>query len=304
MNEYSPYLRNLLKKASYLSIAVSVILIVCKSIAWNITGSVSMRATMMDSVLDAFASFVNWIAIQHALKPSDREHRFGHGKIEALAGIAQSVFICISALLILKEAFEHFMHPKPIEGFGVGIGVMIFSIFLTLILVAYQNFVIKKTQSLAIAGDSLHYKSDILINASVMCSFMFAGGSNAGMVDALIASGIAMYILVTAYKILKASIDVLMDKEMDDSVRNLISKIALDHPQILHINSLKTRKSGPFIFIQMDAYMDENLTLKEAHDIAHSVEENILNIFPEASITIHQEATKHEHIPPLHLKNL
>ena len=304
MNEYSPYLRNLLKRASYLSISVSITLIVCKFIAWKMTNSVSMRATMVDSILDAFASLVNWIAIKHSLKPSDREHRFGHGKIEALAGIAQSVFICISALFILKEAFDHFINPTPVEGFGIGIGVMIFSIFLTLVLVFYQTFVIKKTQSLAIAGDSLHYKSDILINASVMFSFALSGGKNSGIIDAIIAAGISVYILKTAYTILKTSIDVLMDREMNDETRNLIAKIALDHPQILHINSLKTRKSGPFIFIQMDAYMDENLTLKEAHDITHSVERDILNIFPEASITIHQEATKYEHIPPLHLKNI
>jgi ferrous-iron efflux pump FieF len=305
MNDYSPYLKKLLKRASYFSIAVSLTLIVLKFIAWKMTNSVSMYATCMDSVLDAFASFVNWLAIKHALKPSDKDHRFGHGKIEALAGIAQSFFIAISALIILRESWDHFLHPSPIEELSIGIGVMVFSIILTIFLVLYQTFVIKKTQSLAISGDSLHYQSDLLINTSVIGSFLLAGaGQTAGMIDACIAACISLYILRTSYKIGKESVDILMDKEMDDQTRDQISKIALSHPQILYINSLKTRKSGPFIFIQMDAHMDENLTLKEAHTIAHAVEKNLLDAFPCASITIHQEAIKHAHISPLHPQNI
>lgn len=292
MSNYDPYLQSLLKKASYFSIIVSIVLIVVKFIAWHITGSVSMHATLMDSFLDSLASCVNWIAIKHALKPSDNEHRFGHGKIEALAGVAQSFFISISALIILREAFDHFIDPQPIEGIGIGIGVMIFSIFLTLVLVRYQMFVIKKTGSLAISGDSLHYKSDILINLGVIGSFILSQGQSqiSGMIDALIAAFIGFYIIATAYKIGKEGVDVLMDREMDDQSRSLIRKIAFENPNILHINSLKTRKAGPFIFIQMDAHMDANLTLKQAHDIAHEVEKKILQSFPTASITIHQEA--------------
>ncbi len=293
MSNYDPYLQSLLKKASYFSIFVSLILIGIKFVAWQITGSVSMHATLMDSFLDSLASFVNWIAIKHALKPSDNEHRFGHGKIEALAGVAQSFFISISAFIILKEAWEHFIHPQPVEEVRIGISVMIFSIFLTLILVRYQMFVIKKTGSLAISGDSLHYRSDILINLGVICSFLLAQGQNSisGMMDAIIAALIGFYIIATAYKIGKEGVDVLMDREMDNQSRNLIRKIALENKNILHINSLKTRKAGPFVFIQMDAHMDANLTLQQAHDISHEVEQQLLEFFPTASITIHQEAT-------------
>lgn len=306
MSKYDPYLQSLLKKASYFSIAVSLILITVKFIAWKITGSVSMHATLMDSFLDSLASLVNWIAIKHALKPSDNEHRFGHGKIEALAGVAQSFFISISALIIFKEAWEHFINPQPVEGIKIGISVMIFSIFLTLVLVRYQMFVIKKTGSLAISGDSLHYRSDILINLGVIASFALSQGQSSvsGMIDAFIAALIAFYIIATAYKIGKEGIDVLMDKEMDNQSRDLIKKIALENSNILHINSLKTRKAGPFVFIQMDAHMDANLTLQEAHDISHEVEQQLLQFFPTACITIHQEATNHDNISSFHSQSI
>ena len=293
MDAYDPYLGKILKRASYFSIGVALILVVVKFFTWQMTHSVSIRATFMDSVLDVLASLVNWFAIKHSLKPSDREHQFGHGKIEALAGLGQSVFIAISALFIVKESIQRLSDPQPIENSEIGIMVMIFSIILTIIFVSYQNFVIKKTNSLAISGDSLHYKSDILINLGVIFSLLVSRWAFTYFIDGLVAFGISLYIFYTAYKIGREGVDILMDKELSDEDREKIIILTIKDKDVLGIKALKTRKAGPFLFIQMDLRMNESFTLKEAHMIAHRVEQNLLKDFPTATITIHQEAVSH-----------
>lgn len=164
----------LMRQATYASIGVALLLIIAKLIAWGVSDSLSLLATLIDSMLDALASFVNLLAVRHALSPADREHRFGHGKAEALAGLGQAAFIAGSAAFLLLEAARRFVNPVPLESYGIGIAVMVFSIAATLLLLAFQRHVIRKTGSVAISADSLHYRTDLLVNGSVIAALLLA----------------------------------------------------------------------------------------------------------------------------------
>ena len=149
----------LMRLATYASVAVASVLVVTKFGAWVMTDSVSLLSTLIDSVLDVAASALNLIAVHHALQPADDEHRFGHGKAEALAGLGQAAFISGSAAFLLIEAGERIFNPKTIDNSEIGIAVMVVAIVLTVILVAFQRYVVRKTGSLAIGADSLHYQT-------------------------------------------------------------------------------------------------------------------------------------------------
>ena len=162
---------NLVKLATYSAIAVASILVAGKAYAWYLTGSLSIKASLIDSLLDTFASLLNFIAIYHALRPADDEHRFGHGKAEALASLGQSIFIAISATWLLKEIIERLYTPEPLIFSHLAVIVMICATVLTFFLILGQRYVIKRTKSLAVSSDSLHYQTDLLSNTGVLLCF-------------------------------------------------------------------------------------------------------------------------------------
>ena len=280
----------LVKRATYASVSVAVILILVKLLAWTWTQSLSLQATLVDSVLDAAASLLNLIAVRHAYRPADCEHRFGHGKIEALAALGQSLFIAVSAVWLLKEAFDRLQQPQKIVSMNLGIVVMIFAIVLTLILIAYQNHVIRQTNSTAIMVDSVHYRSDLFINGSVIFALLSSEWFNNSYSDSLLSAGISIYILITAWKIAKSSFHILIDRELSDQEREKITTIALAHPQVLGCHDLRTRSSGNRQFIQVHIEMDGHLTLNEAHIISEEVSSNIESKFTQADVIIHEDA--------------
>ncbi len=284
--------------ATYASISVAVLLIISKLIAWGLSDSVSLLATLIDSVLDALASLINLIAIRHALTPADREHRFGHGKAEALAGLSQSMFIAGSAGFLLLEAGRRIIDPVAAEHADISIAVMLFSIVATLLLVLFQRYVIRKTQSTAIRADALHYKSDLIINVSVILALWL---SMRGMpqFDAPIACLIAVYILHSAWEIISVSYDQLMDRELPDHDRQQIKQVVLKHSLVKGLHDLRTRSSGTVTFIQLHLELDDNLSLLEAHNISDEVEESLLVEFSGAEIIIHtdpQSVLAHESV--------
>lgn len=279
----------LMRLATYASVTTACILILAKLVAWFITDSVSILATLIDSSLDVLASLLNMFAVHHALQPADEEHRFGHGKAEALAGMGQSMFIAGSAGVLLLQAFGRILHPQDIDaGLEVGVGVMLFSIIATMILMSFQRYVIKHTDSTAIKADSLHYKTDLLINASVIVALLltFYGWSH---FDALFAIAIALFILYSAWQIIRESIDLLMDHELPDEDRHKISEVVSQHPKAEGLHDLKTRRSGTTIFIQLHLELDSSLSLFDAHTIADEVDFKLKALFPEAEIIIHED---------------
>ena len=287
----------LMKLATYASTSVALVLIICKTVAWLMTDSVSLMATLIDSCLDALASMINLIAVRHALAPADKQHRFGHGKAEALAGLGQATFITGSSLFLLLEAISHFWNPQPISEMPIGITIMIVSIIATLGLMAFQQHVINKTNSTAIKADRLHYKTDLLVNGSVIVALLLAYYGWAGF-DPLFALLIAGYILYSAWEIAKESLDLLMDRELPDEERQKIKAIVHGHPETLGMHDLRTRKSGTTIFIQLHLELTDSLTLLRAHAIADEVEELLIAEYPGAEVIIHEDPASLTEVHP------
>ena len=284
-----PNADELMRWATYASVTTAIILIFVKIIAWFITDSVSVLATLLDSSLDVLASALNLIAVRHALVPADNEHRFGHGKAEALSGVGQSMFIAGSAGFLLLQATGRIINPQEMtSGLEVGVGVMVFSIIATLVLLSFQKYVVQQTGSIAIKADAFHYKTDLLVNGSVIVALFltFYGWS---YFDAIFGIGIAIFILYSAWKILGESIDLLMDHEISDDECKKIANTVLAHPETIGYHDLRTRRSGTRVFVQLHLELDATLTLAAAHIITDKIEKDIAALFIDADVMIHED---------------
>jgi ferrous-iron efflux pump FieF len=279
----------LMKLATKASVAVALILIVVKMAAVLLTGSISILSSLIDSLMDVLASAINLFAVHHALQPPDAEHRFGHGKAEPLAGLGQAAFIAGSAVLLTIEAVRRLFEPHAVTDIEVGMAVMAFSMALTILLVAFQRYVVRRTGSTVIAADALHYESDVLINGSVIISLGLSKWLGWQAADPIFAILIAGYLLRGAWSIAAKSLDVLMDREFPDEEREKITEIALSHSQVTGMHDLRTRRAGLQQFIQLHLEMDGDKRLIEAHEIADEVEAWICAAYPGAEVIIHQD---------------
>lgn len=276
----------IIRLATYASVTVACLLILLKTFGWWVTHSVSLQASLIDSLLDGIASIINMIAVYHALKPADAEHRFGHGKAESLAALGQAIFIGASSLWLLHEAQNRFVNHEPIESTHIGLIVMAIALVVTLILVAYQQYVVKKTKSGAIAADMLHYKSDILINVAVVISLLCADYFHTELIDPIFGLLIGLYILWTAWQITRQAFNVLMDRELDDEERTNILSIIHNHPEVLDVKDLRTRTSGLHQFFQLRLIMKPNLSLQDADLVADEVETEVIKAYPNSQVMI------------------
>mgnify|MGYP002137276419 CR=1 FL=1 len=271
------------------AICVAGILVTGKLVAWALTNALSIQASLIDSLLDVGASVINFFAVKHAVRPADEEHRFGHGKLEAIASLGQSIFIAASALWLLIDCFHRLYRPEIIERSFVGNGVMIVAVFLTMALVFFQRYVYKQTKSLAIKADSLHYQADFLTSAAVLVSLNVSTYLSLFSIDSLIGGVIAVYIAATSWSIFKQALDQLMDRELPLEEVERIYSIVRSIPNVLEIHDLRTRSSGYTQFIQMHLDLDPNLSLLEAHTISNQVMCKLRHTFPTAEILIHQD---------------
>ena len=268
---------------------MAAVLIVTKVVAWVLTDSVSLLSTLIDSLLDAAASVINLVAVRHALQPADDEHRFGHGKAEPLAGLAQSAFIVGSALFLIFESIERIAHPTMIVNPEIGYSVMVFSIVVTVGLVMFQRYVVRKSGPLAISADSLHYQTDVMINGSVLLSIFLASELGMTLADPIFAIGIALFISHTAWKIGMEALNILMDHELPYDDRRKIIEIACAQDGVEGVHDLRTRFSGTQVFIQMHVEMDGDMPLRRAHEIADVVELEVGAAFPNSEVIVHQD---------------
>ncbi len=276
----------LLRLATTASVVTATILIFGKLAAWLMTGSVSVLASLVDSLMDALASIINLFAVRYSLQPADEEHRFGHGKAEALAGLGQATFIAGSALFLILEAVDRLLHPQPAQQAMVGIGIMLFAIVATLALLMIQRHVVKLTGSTAIKADSLHYATDLITNISIITALVLGMFGWPGL-DPVFALGIAAYILYSAWGIAKEAIALLMDQELPEEIRTRILELAYAPEDVLGVHDLRTRQSGHVYFIQLHLEMNDNLSLYKAHETGEAVEEAIHQAFPEAQVIAH-----------------
>jgi ferrous-iron efflux pump FieF len=279
----------LMKRATYAAVAVAALLIALKLVAWLLTGSLSVLSSLLDSLLDIAASILNLVAVRHAVTPADREHRFGHGKAEPLAGLGQSAFIAGSAAFLLIEVLHRSLSPAVVENSTVGIAVMLFSIVITVGLVSYQRHVVARTGSLAIGSDELHYRSDIVLNGSVILSLVLVSVFHWHFLDPLFGAVIGLWIVYSAWRVASRSLTQLMDREIPDEDRERIRAIALAHGEVSAVHDLRTRAAGPTAFVQLHLEMEGGMTLAHAHAVSDDVEARILEAFPNVEVLIHQD---------------
>ena len=280
--------RRMLQLAASASVFTAILLLVVKVYAWWVSGSVSVLASLVDSLIDAFASCVNFVAVRYALQPADEEHRFGHGKAESLAGLGQSLLIMGSAVYLFVQAIDRMANPQPLAQLDVAVGVMGFSIVATFCLVIYQRWVISKTHSIAIKADSLHYVSDLLTNVGIVVALLLTQ-FGWQQVDPLLAIAISIYIFYTAIMIWSESIQHLLDRELPEEEQLRIERIAMGHVEVLGVHELRTRQSGRVKIIQLHLELDGNMPLWQAHDVCEEVEREIKEAFPAADVLLHQD---------------
>src|SRR6266478_2202644 len=286
---HGPAADRLRRMATYASVAVAALLIVVKFAAWLETGSVALLSSLVDSLLDAAASLVTLVAVRHAMTPADREHRFGHGKAEPLAVLGQSAFITGSAMLLLTEAARRLIWPIPVENAPAGVAVMVFSIVVTIGLVLYQRHVVRRTGSIAITADELHYRSDVILNVSVIAALVLGGALDLPILDPLFGAAIGIWIVYSAVRLARLSLFQLMDHELSDDERERIRSIAQSHPAVVAAHDLRTRVAGPTAFIQIHIEMDGTMSLIRAHEISDEVEAELRAAYPHAEVMIHQD---------------
>jgi cation diffusion facilitator family transporter len=243
---------------------------------------------LTDSLLDGAASFLNLLAVHYALRPADDDHRYGHGKAEALSGMAQALFIAVSGCLIGFQAVERIQNPEPISAAGVGIAVMLLSLALTAALLTLQHKVIKETGSAAIRADSLHYRSDLLLNVGILAALILAWFGWQSL-DAWFGLGISLYILWSAFQIARETIAVLMDEELPVDVSAHMLELACSVPGVLGAHDLRTRISGNHWFVQLHLELPGNLTLSVAHGISDRAAEAIHREYPKAEVLVHAD---------------
>jgi len=283
-----PRRARLLALATYASVGTASVLITGKLAAWLLTGSVSVLASLVDSVMDVLASTINLFAVRYSLRPADEEHRFGHGKAEALAGVGQATFIAGSAVFLALQAVDRLLHPQPIVAAAVGIATMVFAMLATLALLGVQRYVIRHTGSPAIKADSLHYFTDLITNLSIIVALVLSFLGWPGM-DPLFALAIAVYILYSAAHIGRESVSLLMDRELPPEVRRRIVELVYEPAEVQGVHDLRTRQSGDIYFVQVHLELDGNLCLTRAHAVADAVEMSVRQAFPGSQVIVHQD---------------
>ncbi|MCW8831921.1 MAG: cation diffusion facilitator family transporter [Colwellia sp.] len=274
--------------AAISSSSVALLLVVIKFYAWLVSDSSAMLASTTDSILDLFASVMNIIILRFALAPADEEHKFGHGKAESLAGLIQAAFVLGSAILLIFNGVERVINPRVIVHSNIAIWVTVAAIVLTLALVFFQRFVIKRTGSVVISADALHYQSDLLMNFGVLLAIVLSQGVWL-QADGVFTIAVALYLLSGAGQIVYQSVYQLMDHEISDEELAKIKVIILSHEHALGMHELRTRQSGAQRFIQFHLELDDNLSLLEAHSIGDEIEAEICEALAPCEVFIHHD---------------
>ncbi len=277
------------RRAALASIAVAAILIVAKLAAWLLTDSIVILTSLVDSGIDLLASLVTFVTVHQAAQPADRAHRYGHGKAEPLGAFTQAGFVMGSALILASEAIRRLITPQPIRQSELGVAVMLLAIVLTAGLVILQRAVVRRTGSVAIKADSLHYGGDLLINLAVIAALVLTEVLGSKLIDPLCALAIVAVLLYGAARLARQALDMLMDRELPSAQRAHIRELALGHPQAAGVHDLRTRRAGSDVFIELHLELRGDLSLDQAHDITHQVEARIRAAFPDADILVHQE---------------
>ncbi len=278
-----------MKMATYASLSAALLLLGVKAAAWLATDSVSMLASLLDSAVDAVASLITMLAVRESLKPADDDHRFGHGKLEPLAGLGQALLIAVSAGALLNSAIHRLITPEPLHAGALGIAVMVFASAVTLLLVRFQRRVVAQTGSTAVDGDSMHYTSDLYMNLGVMLSLAGATWLGWQWLDPVLGILIAGIIGHSAWQIGLKAVHLLMDSEFDPALRKQIEDVVRAQRQVYGLHDLRTRRSGTQDFVQFHLELDGEMPLHQAHAICDEVAAAVQQLLPRAEVIVHAD---------------
>ena len=283
----------LTRSAALASIAMALFLAAIKLWAVWRTGSTAMLGSLADTTLDLIASFATLIGVWVAAMPADEEHRFGHGKAEALAAMFQVILIVLSAGAIAFRAVTRLIEGGRTEAAGDGIAVSVVAIVATLALLAWQRYVIRRTGSVAIRTDNVHYKSDLLLNLAVIAALAVDQYAGFAQADPLFGLGIAAWLVWGAWRASGEAVDNLMDRERPEERRLRFIERAARHPELSKLHDLRTRTSGHRDFAQFHVDLPPAMTVAEAHDVIERVEEDLCRAFPGLELLIHIDPEGH-----------
>jgi ferrous-iron efflux pump FieF len=281
-------------RAALASVSIALFLALLKAWASLETGSVAMLGSLADSVLDIIASFVTLYSVRLAAQPADHDHRFGHGKAEALAALFQSGIITGSAIAIAWRGLSRLGDASPPTHPELGIGVSLVAMAATLGLIAYQRIVVKKTGSIAIHADHVHYSSDVLLNAAVIAALVLDSMLGVRGADPLFGVGIAAWLIWHAFQVAKEARDQLMDKEWPEEKRERLSALVEAHPAIRGLHDMRTRTSGAHDFVQFHVWVDPEMTVRAVHSVMDEVEATLMAAFPGVEVLIHPDPDGHK----------
>ena len=274
-------------RAALASVALASVLLVAKAWAAYATDSTAMLGSLADTALDVIASLTTLMGVRIAAQPADLDHRFGHGKAEALVSLAQVALISASAVGIMWRAVDRLINRAQTEAMGTGIAVSVLALILTFVLLWYQRRVIASTGSVAIKTDNVHYKSDLMLNGSVIVALLLDQALHLSGADALFGIAIALWLAWGAYRASSEAIHQLMDREWPEDERRSFLDAAAEYPELQGLHDLRTRKSGTLRFVQFHVWVPADWTVQEAHDRLDHVEEQLQKRFPDTEILIH-----------------
>jgi ferrous-iron efflux pump FieF len=279
----------LTRRVTLLSVGCSLFLIIIKAMAWRASGSVALLASLADSILDLVASLATFFAVRYAATPPDAEHRYGHGKAEAFAGLFQAGLVFASSVFVGWEAIRRLARPEPVEAGALAVTVMIVSMLATGGLVWAQARVLRRTASVAVSGDRAHYTADLLSNLASLVGV--AGAAFLGVIwlDAAAGLLVGLWLAWGAVQVLRDAGGQLLDRDLGPEAREEIRRRVLADPVIRDVHEIRTRASGPFVHIQMHASLDPQTTLEAAHKVMVAAERRLLEIYPAADIIIHAD---------------
>jgi ferrous-iron efflux pump FieF len=286
-NNINSYVPHKALTAGIASIVTVMILIAMKATMYVLSDSASVLASLMDSIADVTVSVMTYFAIRVSLKPADDNHRSGHGKIEGLAALFQASLIMLAGLGLFAESLRRLSNPQPVEHHELAIAVMLMSIVLSVVLVRIQSRVLKEAPSLAVEADQAHYSTDIIVNAGVIVVLLALMAGAPVWIDTLFAMLVVVYLGWAAKGIAKLGLDMLLDRELPEEIRQSIINKARTHPQVMDIHDLRTSRSGMRVFISFDIEVDGRMSLTAAHDISRALEMELLHDHPHAEIMIH-----------------
>ncbi len=289
---------DLTTKAALASVTMALFLLALKIYAAAETGSVALLGSLADTGFDVLASLLTLFSVRYAARPADDDHRFGHGKAEALSALVQVMLVVVTAVLIGWRGFVRLGNGEVTQHPEMGIGVSLIAIVATIALLAFQHRVIKKTGSVAIHGDHLHYQGDLLLNIAVILAIVLDAFLGVRGADPIFGLGIAVWLLWGASRSARMALDQLLDKEWPAEKRDRFLAVAARHPRATGIHDVRTRSSGMHDFVQFHLWFDPKMTLGEVHNVMDEIEDDLANEFPGVEVLIHPEPENqiHDHI--------